>query len=75
MARGRIPCSSMENEKSPGPDAKADDASDYGTDKYCTCNKYNYDEHTCPFQEEVLDDYKSLCTCCPYCEYQCAMDI
>jgi hypothetical protein len=50
-------------------------ADDYGTDECCTCDKHHYDEHTCPFAEEINDDSETLCNCCPYCEYQCAMDI
>jgi hypothetical protein len=43
----------------------------------CTCADMDpyTDEHTCPFAEEIHDDSESLCTCCPECEYQCAMDI
>lgn len=41
----------------------------------CTCDEMGpYDEHTCPFAEVIHGDYESLCTCCPECEYQCAMD-
>ena len=50
-------------------------ADDYGTDEHCTCDKYHYNEHTCPFDEEINDDSGTLCNCCPYCKYQCAMDI
>jgi hypothetical protein len=33
------------------------------------------DEHTCPFAEEINDDYESLCTCCPDCTRNCADNI
>ncbi len=46
---------------------------DEETDK-CTCD-IEYEEHTCPFSEEIHDDHESLCTCCPYCEHNCAMDV
>ncbi len=49
-------------------------SSDYGTDKYCTCEKHNYDSHTCPYGQEI-NDSDDECTCCPYCEHQCCMDI
>ena len=48
---------------------------DYGTDEHCTCNKYHYEDHTCPFAEEINNDSESMCNCCPYCEYECAMNI
>jgi len=50
-------------------------ADDYGTDEYCTCDKYTYEEHTCPYAEDINGDSETLCTCCPYCEHQCCMDI
>jgi hypothetical protein len=39
----------------------------------CTCNE-EHEEHTCPFAEEIHGS-DALCTCCPECEDQCAMDI
>lgn len=48
---------------------------DYGTDKYCTCDKYSYSEHECPYNEEINKDSEQSCTCCPYCTHQCCMDI
>lgn len=33
------------------------------------------EEHPCPFAMEINNDSTSLCTCCRYCEEQCAMDI
>jgi hypothetical protein len=40
----------------------------------CTCGS-EHEEHTCPFSEELNDDYETMCKCCPYCRYQCAQDI
>jgi len=31
--------------------------------------------HTCPFKEEINDDYETLCDCDPEQTRQCAMDI
>ena len=47
---------------------------DYGTDKYCTCEKHSYDSHTCPFKTEIYEDDVECC-CCPYCVHECGMDI
>lgn len=44
------------------------------TDK-CTCKEGKCKPHTCPYQEEINDDYKTKCTCCPYCTQQCIDDI
>ncbi len=43
-------------------------------DESCTCDR-EYEEHTCPFSEEINDDHESLCTCCPYHEQQCREDV
>ena len=41
----------------------------------CTCGEdTEVEEHTCPFAEEIHGSCET-CTCCAYCEYQCAMDI
>lgn len=40
----------------------------------CTCD-LRHSGYTCPYREEIYDDYQSLCTCCEYCEEQCAWDI
>lgn len=40
----------------------------------CTCADGG-DEHTCPYAEEIHNDYESLCNCCDYCQQQCAWDI
>jgi hypothetical protein len=41
----------------------------------CTCD-VTEEAHSCPYAEEIrgVDD-DEYCTCCPECEYQCAMDI
>ena len=40
------------------------------------CGKNEASEpHLCPYKEEIGDDHETLCTCCPDCEYDCAMDI
>ncbi len=31
--------------------------------------------HTCPFNEEIRDDYTTLCTCSKNEEYECLLDI
>lgn len=31
--------------------------------------------HTCPYKEEIADDFESLCDCCDSCRYECCMDI
>ena len=41
---------------------------------YCTC-KEGHEEHTCPYAEEIHGDSETLCTCCPYCESNCADEI
>lgn len=43
---------------------------------HCTCDECKGGEwHTCPFAEDIDGDDETLCTCCPVCEHQCAMDI
>jgi len=42
-------------------------------DLECTCSE-GWDEHACPFAEDVHDTVV-LCECCPFCEHECAMDI
>jgi hypothetical protein len=48
----------------------------------CTCEQMSdNDAHPCPYALDVNDEYElpedqwTLCTCCPECKYQCAMDI
>jgi hypothetical protein len=40
----------------------------------CTCEG-SYEEHTCPYAEEINGDSESLCSCCDYCTQQCANDV
>lgn len=32
-------------------------------------------KHTCTYNKEIKNDYKSKCNCCDYCMKDCAMDI
>jgi hypothetical protein len=47
----------------------------------CTCSEYDYEEHTCPYAEDIYNEdelpyeERTKCNCCPYCETQCAHDI
>lgn len=48
----------------------------------CTCDQMTDDDlHVCPYAQDVWNEHElpyekcTLCTCCPYCEYQCALDI
>jgi hypothetical protein len=44
----------------------------------CTCDEmgeFDKDWHTCPYSEEINNDYETLCSCCSYCQSQCAWDI
>jgi hypothetical protein len=41
----------------------------------CTCNKEEIEPHTCPYKEDVLDDYEYLCKCCDHCTHECALEI
>lgn len=40
----------------------------------CTCHLKRYEAHTCPYAEEINNSLEE-CSCCPYCEAQCALDI
>ena len=31
--------------------------------------------HSCPYAEEMADDYSENCNCCPDCTGECCMDI
>lgn len=42
---------------------------------FCKGKNAATEPHTCPFAEEINDDYDSLCTCCDECAHECAMDI
>lgn len=47
----------------------------------CTCDKKQYEKHTCPYKMDVDNECylpvekQTLCDCCPYCTEQCAYDI
>lgn len=41
----------------------------------CTCGSEKIEPHTCPFAEEIGEDFETLCDCCDYCTTECAMDI
>jgi len=65
------------NKQENGNDSITDDSNyddDYGTEEYCTCDKHFYEEHVCPFKNEILDD-EELCDCCPHCLYRCYLEI
>ena len=42
---------------------------------HCRCGKPGTDEHTCPYSEEIGNDFTTLCNCCDQCAGQCADDI
>ena len=39
------------------------------------CGHTKEKPHSCPYGEDIYDDFETLCTCCADCEEQCAMDI
>ena len=40
------------------------------------CNKNPaLEDHTCPYAEEINNDYDSTCNCCEECAHEYAMDI
>lgn len=41
----------------------------------CRCGDDGIEAHTCPYAEEIGNDSETLCNCCDYCSYQCAMDV
>lgn len=41
----------------------------------CTCDVGYHEAHICPFNEEINDDYETLCNCCSYCVEQCSYEI
>lgn len=43
--------------------------------KYGNCKNPTDYMHSCPFAEEINDNYEEQCTCCDDCTYECAMDI
>jgi hypothetical protein len=50
-------------------------AEDHVTCHRTNCSNEATEPHTCPFAEEIRADYETLCTCCPDCAHECAMDI
>jgi len=41
----------------------------------CTCEDEIIEEHTCPYSEDVNNDFTTMCNCCAYCQHNCLMDI
>ena len=71
-APSRNCCLQCEADKRVPPQEEWDDL---GITSRCTCEEYAWGEHTCPFQEEIHDDYEFTCECCPWHTYQCALEI
>lgn len=46
-------------------------------DEVCqNCEKAPAEEpHSCPYSEEINDDYEKQCNCCKQCRHECLMDI
>lgn len=38
------------------------------------CGGVGNKPHTCPYAEEIEDDYEATCTCCDECSHECLMD-
>jgi hypothetical protein len=43
--------------------------------KDCTCETEEIELHSCPYSEEIHDDYEENCKCCKACERECREDI
>lgn len=41
----------------------------------CQSLQGTWELHSCPFAEEINDNYSESCNCCPDCEHECCMDI
>lgn len=39
------------------------------------CDKPAETSHSCPYNEEINDDYSIRCGCCADCRHDCIMDI
>lgn len=39
------------------------------------CEKPGEPDHSCPFAEEIHDNYDKQCNCCDECRHECLMDI
>lgn len=45
-------------------------------EKVCKCGRESEGYHSCPYAEEINDDYdKRYCNCCEECMQQCMDDI
>ncbi|RPJ40053.1 MAG: hypothetical protein EHM35_00155 [Planctomycetaceae bacterium] len=53
----------------------SDDWGRLGINDRCTCNEYEWGAHSCPFEEEINDNYEEGCCCCPYCTQECVWEI
>ena len=45
------------------------------SNEYCKSGEPGQEAHTCPYSEEIHEDYETKCTCCEDCEYECCQDI
>ena len=43
--------------------------------KDCTCETEEIELHSCPYSEEINDNYEANCKCCEACERECREDI
>lgn len=41
----------------------------------CRCGEPGEYDHSCPYDEEINNNYDSLCNCCNRCYNNCLMDI
>lgn len=41
----------------------------------CNSNDISGETHTCPFREEISNDYEFECNCCEDCTNDCTMSI
>lgn len=44
-------------------------------DVKCECGDNAQPRHSCPYREEIRDDWETLCNCCDSCTRECAMDV
>lgn len=42
---------------------------------YCHGMNLAKPAHTCPFKEEINENYETTCICYDACQHECAMDI
>lgn len=69
--RGSGPCPS--NMKKTHTEEETFERLVYG--KCDRCNRTGLEPHTCPYTEEINEDYETMCNCCERCSHECAMDI